>query len=121
MTTHEIGTCRVVTVAGEIDAASRAMFRAALVKAISRAPVVVVDLSEVSFIDLRGVGELVLCARSTAKVGGRLLVAAADPLVVGVVRASGAADELRFYPSVSVALGTGAPSGHDPDAHAPVS
>ena len=66
---------RVVTLSGELDAATAPEVREALAELIATAPgtVVVLDLHELEFIDSTGLG-LLVGAQKQARDGGRALV-----------------------------------------------
>jgi anti-anti-sigma factor len=72
----------VVCAHGEIDMATGAAFRAALVAGLDRhPPLLVVDLAGVSFLDACGLGVLVGAANRAARVGIQVTVIGARPHV----------------------------------------
>lgn len=64
-----------VTIRGEVDAGNAHSVQACLDSALTRAQVVVVDLSGVSFMDCAALAVLLSAARHAARRGGRLVVA----------------------------------------------
>jgi anti-sigma B factor antagonist len=57
--------CSVVTIAGELDLSTIPKMRRPLLEQIAQRPAVLVDLSELSFIDSSGIGALIQACRST--------------------------------------------------------
>ena len=69
------GTPAVAEVSGEIDIASAAWLREALLLAIRRhGPVICVDLRRVTFIDCSGISALLATARRASLEGGQMRV-----------------------------------------------
>lgn len=90
----EIDACETHTVlrpCGELDIATVAALRDAVVDTIAGGCAdIVVDLTEVTFIDSSGLGVLVGATKRTLRAGGRLVVAGIDsPAVSPAFRASG--------------------------------
>lgn len=68
------GAALVVSLAGELDFASRDVAARALDAASARGGRVVVDLSELTFLDAGGLGMFVAARRNASEYGGRLSV-----------------------------------------------
>src|SRR4051812_537269 len=82
---HEGG----VALSGEGDLAAREECMAALMAAVSAAPLVVVDLSGVTFLDSSGVHALVTAYRAALDRGGRLTIVNASGMVEHVLDITG--------------------------------
>ena len=80
----------IASVTGEIDIASAGALRTNLLR-LASAPAVglVVDLTAVSFVDSSGLNALVAAWTQLDERGGRLVVAAATPLVVRLLEVTG--------------------------------
>ncbi|MET7403767.1 STAS domain-containing protein [Dactylosporangium sp. NPDC005572] len=90
------GTGRaVVSLAGECDLAVRDQFEAALTAAVEAAPVVLVDATELRFLDSSGVHTLVMAHRAAQARGRRLHLVNATGVVAHVLAVTGVADLLR--------------------------
>ena len=82
----------VVALRGEIDLANAAEVAAELTAAVSREPVIIVDLAGLQFIDASGISALVRARNNARKAGGDLYLCApqAQALkVLGVIRPVG--------------------------------
>jgi anti-sigma B factor antagonist len=64
--------CAVVTARGEIDVASAASLRSALMDGLDRSQRVIVDLSDVTFLDCAGLSALTAGLRAARRSGGAL-------------------------------------------------
>jgi anti-anti-sigma factor len=79
----------VVALAGECDLASRAALTEALLAAVERAPVVIVDLGALRFLDSSGLHGLVTAYRAAQERGGRLHAVNAGGTVATVLAVTG--------------------------------
>ncbi len=80
--TRAVDGCLVVKVGGEVDLASAPTLQDHLLGHIGLGePCLVVDLSEVDFMDSTGLSALVVAYRQAGEVGSSLRVAAAQPTV----------------------------------------
>lgn len=80
----------IIKLAGEIDLSNIARVRAALDDAASRAePRVIVDLSQVSFLDSSTLGELVQARQRLADVGQALVLTGLTPRVTRLFELTG--------------------------------
>lgn len=84
------GTDAVVAIRGELDLATIPMFSGFLDAAVADdRRTVVLDLSEVSFLDARGLGAIVLAVQRVAGSGGHLLLRAPSPVVRRLLHITG--------------------------------
>ena len=94
------GDAAVVTVSGEIDLASSIELRAVLRSEDARAPVVVLDMRGVSFIDSSGLGVIVGQQRRSREDGFRFGIVLGDEQIVQrVFDLSGLRDVLTIVDS----------------------
>ena len=93
-TTVENGRA-VVAVAGECDLASREELASALLAAVERAPVVVVDVAALRFLDSSGLHGLVSAHRAAQDRGGRVYLVNAGGPVASVLDLTGVGELLR--------------------------
>lgn len=85
----------VVRVAGEVDIVTAPVLQRHLDSVIAASrPTVVIDLSETTFLDARGVGVLVATRKQVAGYGGRLVVRRPPPLVHRVLELAEQVDRL---------------------------
>jgi anti-sigma B factor antagonist len=80
--TRTVDGCLVVEVGGEVDMTSAPTLRDHLLDHIGLGePCVVVDLSEVEFMDSTGLSALVMAYRQAGEIGSSVVVAGAQPAV----------------------------------------
>lgn len=85
ITEQMVGNVPVVAVRGEIDVATAPRLRDQLVRPeVVQAPRVVVDLSEVSFVDSTALGVLVGAYRRLREAGGELYLVVTEPRILKV-------------------------------------
>jgi anti-sigma B factor antagonist len=94
---------RLVVARGELDFYSSPAFRADLLAALEAVETVVVDLTEVTFIDSTALGTLVGAARRL-RGRGRLAIACGDPHVARTLELTGIDRLVRVFPTVSAAF-----------------
>jgi anti-anti-sigma factor len=82
VTTSVDGDATVVTIAGELDAATGALFRYALSAAADARRDICIDMSGVSFIDSSGLGILITAYKRAEEAGSRLYVVNPSKAVV---------------------------------------
>ena len=82
---RDVGGCRVLEAAGEIDLATAGAFRAALLAAVEGSDRRVVDLSAVTFIDCAGLSALAVVLGRVRAAGGGLHLVGATGIVGRVV------------------------------------
>ena len=96
MTLTEQAEGVVVRVAGEVDIVTAPLLQRHLDAAIATGRPVVVDLSETTFLDARGVAALVSARKHMHRAGGRLAVRRPPPLVRRVLELADQADRLAI-------------------------
>ncbi|WP_372671809.1 ANTAR domain-containing protein [Amycolatopsis kentuckyensis] len=109
----------VIAVAGEVDAGAHPAFSEQLFRLTAGVLEPVVDLSGVRVLGATGLRGLLVLAETLAATGGRLRVVTGVGVVRRALQATGAADVLETYESLSVALGaksTGAAADDHRDA-----
>lgn len=84
----------VVTLAGECDLTVRDALTTALLAAVDSAPVIVVDLAELRFIDSSGVHSLITGHHAAQRQGRRLQVVNARGTVARVLEMTGVSELL---------------------------
>ena len=84
----------VVALRGECDLAVSDQLTSALLAAVRTAPVVVVDLSELTFLDSSGVHGLVTAHHAARDAGGRLYAVAPRGMVATVLEITGVGELL---------------------------
>jgi anti-sigma B factor antagonist len=89
----------VLRVSGEVDIVTAPVLHRHLesVVAASR-PVVVIDLSETTFLDARGVGVIVAARKQVGAYGGRLVLRRPPPVVRRVLELADQLDRLEVEP-----------------------
>lgn len=98
----------VLTVSGELDLGSLAELDAAASSAISDgAPVLLLDLSNLTFCDSTGLGLFVRLHKRMQARGGRLGLVNPQAGVLKVLKLTGLDSALHLYPDVDVALASG--------------
>lgn len=98
-TTSAVDGRAVVSLAGECDLAAREELTAALLAAVDSAPVIVVDLAGLRFIDSSGVHGLVTGHHAAQRQGRRLHVVNAGGAVAHVLEMTGIGDLLGPPPA----------------------
>ncbi len=95
----------VLSVAGELDAATEQRFRDALTSVLTHGvPRIVVDLSRVAFISSAGIGVLMGVRRVLADGGGSLALACPHGEVAQVLSITGVAEVIPVAASVADAV-----------------
>ena len=107
ITIHHCGRRSVLRLHGELDASAENRLRSAIGNALNRSPeLVVVDLSELAFMDCSGLSVLVWAHRRLAEQERQLLITGAQPVVQRLVRLTG----LDKYLNVSAQHPAGLPT-----------
>jgi anti-sigma B factor antagonist len=96
----------VVTAAGEIDLATSPALRTRLQDAIGAHRLVIVDLSDVTFIDSTGLGVLIGGLRRVNEAGGELRIVVADPRVLKIFEITGLTGLFSIHSSLAEATST---------------
>ncbi|WP_431042282.1 STAS domain-containing protein [Streptomyces sp. P1-3] len=108
--TYSTGTCAVVECHGEVDIDGALEIGPPLDAATGgTAPVVVVDLTPVTFLDCSGLALLCRAHRRTRERAARLRVVCADRAVLRTFRACGLTEVLDPLPTLGAALDGEAP------------
>ena len=95
----------VESVAGDVDLASAPELRARLKDLIDPGPTfVVLDLSELVFIDSTGLGVLVGVHRRVKEAGGEVRLASAGPRIMRVLSVTGLDRVFVTFPTVAEAI-----------------
>lgn len=102
--TKEISNGLLIRVQGEIDLATVHRFRTCLEKAISRNRHIVVDLSDLSFLDLKGIGALEEAHRASHAQKHHLVVVGSHPMVDRVIQITELAKTIPVFHSREEAL-----------------
>jgi anti-sigma B factor antagonist len=97
---------RVIHPTGDVDAYTAPDFRAELHQATCAGTPVVVDLSDITFIDSAGLGALVGAHRRMLEAGGRLRVVRPPALVGRAFELTGLDELLDLYDDREAALAT---------------
>lgn len=85
----------VLALTGECDLATKDELALALGEAVTCAPVVVVDATELTFLDSSGIHALVTAHHATQRRGGRLYLVNAHGPVAGVLDLTGVGELLK--------------------------
>ena len=121
METH--GTAVVVTAHGELDITSSQRFDDCLSEAAAESDRVILDMSEVDFMDTTALAVIVAHWRRQADAGGRFLLAGARYRYTKALWITGLADRLPMHDTVDEALaalaGTGSGAASGPGASEP--
>ena len=99
------GARTVLRIVGRLDLASSSELRGALDLEIEHRPSrLVVDLSDVDFLDSTGLGVLVRAQRKAAAADVEIVLASANEIIGQVLRVTNAVQILPLYPDVASAL-----------------
>ncbi|MGE5287256.1 MAG: STAS domain-containing protein [Micromonosporaceae bacterium] len=98
------GSCTVVILGGYSDLSTRDQLRDVLNAAAKGTSHLVVDMSRLGFMDSTGLGVLVDVHKRLSGRGGKLALAAPQPIVAKVLAISGLDQVLDLYPSVALAI-----------------
>lgn len=102
---RSVDGCAVVAVTGDVDISTSPALRTALAEATSSgARAVVVDLTDVAFIDSTALGVLVGAYTALRAVDGRLAIANDHEAVLKVLRITALHDVLGARPTVAEAV-----------------
>lgn len=95
----------VVGVAGDVDAANAHVLRDAVIAAIDGGPrVLVVDLTEVGYIDSVGLGTLVSGLKRASERGTRMRLVVTSPQIHKVMDITGLHTVFEIYPDLETAV-----------------
>jgi len=117
------GASVVVSVQGELDVTSSQRFDDCLSEAAAQSHQVILDMSEVDFMDTTALSVIVAHWRRQTEEGGQFLLAGARYRYTKALWITGLADRLPLYDTVDEALaaqaGTGSGAADDPGASEP--
>jgi len=106
VTTVGDGKIQLFGLGGTLDIATSPTLRAALLEAADRANhEIVVDLSQLEFLDSTGLGALIGAHKRAAEHGGSVRLVAHEGQILRLLRITGLLDVFSVYPSVDAALG----------------
>lgn len=107
MTVPQVSGVPVLKVRGEIDVASAQDFHASISDIIGGGPeVVIVDMSEVSFIDSTGLGVLVSAEKETREAGKDLRLVVTQPQIMKLLELTGLDEVFTVLSSTKDAVRT---------------
>jgi anti-sigma B factor antagonist len=98
------GNARVLSASGEIDIISAPALRSALMPALDDAELVVLDLSEVSFLGSTGLAVLVEAREQAQNRSGELRLVCASRIVARALEATGLRELFDIAPDLATAL-----------------
>ncbi|MGH7728316.1 MAG: STAS domain-containing protein [Vulcanimicrobiaceae bacterium] len=99
------GAAKLFSLAGNFDIATSPSVRAALVAAAERDEHdIIVDLSQVEFLDSTGLGALIGAHKRAAEHHGSVRLVVREGQIVRLLRITGLLDVFDVYPSVAAAL-----------------
>jgi anti-sigma B factor antagonist len=92
------GSAAVLSVAGDVDAANAHVLREAVLGAIDDGPpIVVVDLTEVGYIDSVGLGTLVISLKRAAEQRTKLRLVVTSPQIEKILKITGLQSVFEIY------------------------
>lgn len=105
LTTRDVGERTVLHVAGELDVASSGRVREQVALLLSEGRTdLVVDLTDVTFLDSTGLGLMVGTLKRVRLAGGRLVLVVPSESVLKVFRVTGLDQVLTLHDSLEDAL-----------------
>lgn len=105
VSTEDVGGHRVVSVRGEVDVYSAPTLRKSVQEAIDEHCCdLIVDLSDIAFIDSTGLGVLVGGQNRAGELGGKLSLVCAQERVLKLFRITGLDEVFAIYPTRDEAL-----------------
>jgi anti-sigma B factor antagonist len=92
------GPAAVLSVAGDVDAANAHVLREAVLSAIDDGPqLVIVDLTEVGYIDSVGLGTLVVSLKRASEQQARLRLVVTNPQIEKIFKITGLLTAFEIY------------------------
>ena len=99
------GSSHIFVLHGDLDVATSPTLRAALVDAASGGkPHIVVDLSQLEFLDSTGLGALIGAEKHAKEKGGEIRLVAHEGQILRLLRITGLLEVFRVYSSIDAAL-----------------
>lgn len=96
--------CAVVHVGGDIDTDSIHRFDVTVTEAVGRARHVIIDLSQVTFVDSSGLGALIVARKSARQGGGSMSLVSPPAVVRRLLGSTQLHDVFAIYDSVDEAV-----------------
>ncbi|MFF4316198.1 STAS domain-containing protein [Streptomyces sp. NPDC001507] len=116
LTCSHTGGVRVLTACGEIDLDSAPQLLDALTADGAAAPLTVLDLSDVTFMDSSGINALIAAHHAARRHGGQLRLAAPSPNVAEIFGIVGLPGVIPCHPTLRDALDACPRQPDEPDA-----
>jgi anti-sigma B factor antagonist len=98
------GGCAVVRAGGEIDASTVSALDGAITEAAGLASRVVIDLTQVTFVDSSGLGALIVARKSARERGGSMSLVSPPPAVRRLLGSTHLDDVFATYDSLDQAV-----------------
>jgi len=106
VSTVKDGAIQLFALAGSLDIATSPSLRAALMEAADGDKhEIIVDLTQLEFLDSTGLGALIGAHKRAAEHGGSLRLVAQEGQILRLLRITGLLEVFEVYPSVEAALG----------------
>lgn len=104
LTNRVLNGCLIAQLRGEADVCSASALDRHLSAVLAeQAPVVVLDLSGLKFLDCAALRVVLAAERKTASYGGRLLLAAPQPIVARLLQLTALDQHFTIYPTAAKA------------------
>jgi len=103
VSTRDYAGCAVLALRGDLDISDRAELSSRLAAVVSCGPWVIVDLTNLAYIDCGSLGVLVDARERAQLAGGDVLLAGPRGAVAWMLLLTGRAGEFSVFPSVGVA------------------
>jgi anti-sigma B factor antagonist len=100
----QIDGCAIVRADGEIDARTVHAFHETVAEAAALASDVIIDLTQVTFVDSSGLGGLIVARKSAQRNGGSLSLVSPPPMVRRLLGATRLHDVFAIYDSLPEAI-----------------
>jgi len=105
LATERNGTVQLFRLTGNLDVATSPTLRAALMEAAEHEDhSIVVDLTQLEFLDSTGLGALIGAHRRASERKGSFRIVAHEGQILRLLRITGLLDVLPVYPTIEVAL-----------------
>jgi anti-sigma B factor antagonist len=111
VTQQSVAGYPVLGVRGEVDVYSAGSLKDSITELLGQSPVVIVDLSEVGFLDSTGLGALVAGRTSASEAGGSLPVVCDRERILKLFKITGLDEVFLIYPTVDEAVSAVATNG----------
>jgi anti-sigma B factor antagonist len=104
---REEGKALIVSLGGDVDLESSPRARSVLLECVSQKRSVLVDMSDIHYIDSSGVASLVESFQSARKAGGRFALVAVSEAALRVLQLARLDKVFQIFPTVEAALKDG--------------